>query len=508
MTLNLSDEVSSFHELYLLSGELVSDLPGSKVSLNPSVEDVAKALLIRSEFISLVNHHCVLSIEKAARIIFHSGHTFSQASFQVACAPYIAKTAPAPLTIPCERADLYNVTGTPDYENARYHPYSSCACDCCYLPIGSASFILESGQFGTQDWVSKDKDQLGEISQRISQECLAWSGENAFCEVCWSTRAFLFATDFWQQQPDIFLHFLRMYWQVPTPGLWLDLLTSAFLRADELGREVSLMTEHEPKSQSPLDPGPNLWFGKTTVLSEVLQTHILNELRDLRPVQEWCAANFVSWEDIVNVLRATFSLRDLRRILINPDKFLSEQVQNLRPVQVKIAIGRLINILKQVTSTEIDLRVAAQALQGINSAEVESHLKSLANVSRHPRDVLADIASSKGSMGIIWTIAVHPRLTHIRERFARGPPSDFALPSTSFTPFIVSPPIDPQHYHRRISKRVRVVDYILKRARRRTLSNPLTYDRHFLLRYQSIAILVVSSYVDNRQLKTIDIERL
>lgn len=177
--------------IYSLGGTLLFRCLGTE-NQTARLDRAAETLAVRREFVAIVGDQCLLSVERAAQVLAGSDAL--------------------------ERREC---------------------CENCDLPVGPTSFVLQRGDFGTGDWRHRERDAIGEIAEEVSRDFLCWSGDNTFCNVCWSTRAFLFAFDEWRQEPEGFLKLLRMYWgrDVPAPGRWIDLLSSMFARIDELEEE-------------------------------------------------------------------------------------------------------------------------------------------------------------------------------------------------------------------------------------------------------------------------------
>ena len=59
-------------------------------------------------------------------------------------------------------------------------------CECCFSDLRIAERrVLEENEYGTADWGYENSDE--EI-----RECVAWSGRNDFCEMCYTLRAFVY----------------------------------------------------------------------------------------------------------------------------------------------------------------------------------------------------------------------------------------------------------------------------------------------------------------------------
>ena len=180
--------------IYSQDGTLLFRCSGTE-SQADLLDRAAEALAVRREVVTIVGDNTLISVEKAALISFST----------------------------CDRSS-----------RLRRRLFSTC--DRCSLPLGPSSFVLKAGCFGTRGWRQQKKDAIGEIAEELSREFLGWTGDNIFCNVCWSTRAFLFRFDVWRQEPELYLKLLRRHWgrDVPEPGRWIELVDSMFSRVDEL----------------------------------------------------------------------------------------------------------------------------------------------------------------------------------------------------------------------------------------------------------------------------------
>ena len=70
--------------------------------------------------------------------------------------------------------------GSHDYDRRYY------SCECCSSDLRIAEqCVLETNEYGTWDWGHENSDE--EI-----RDCVAWSGGNKFCKMCYTLRAFVY----------------------------------------------------------------------------------------------------------------------------------------------------------------------------------------------------------------------------------------------------------------------------------------------------------------------------
>ena len=105
-----------------------------------------------------------------------------------------------------------------------------------------AGHVLREGEFGTTQWAADQGSggSLAKLAETISKDWLAWSGDNTFCSTCWTTRAYLFGFDAWEEYPHTYCRLLRECCEhdVVEPPRWVALLHAWMDNQDRIEEEA------------------------------------------------------------------------------------------------------------------------------------------------------------------------------------------------------------------------------------------------------------------------------
>ena len=247
-----------FEVIYSLGGEAVlipahqpdscSTPPGAAAAETAAVRTaavkavaIAKVLGVRPEAVRLVGKNFLLDPSELAKWILDG-----------------EKAEPKGLRDTYMR-ELANArgAGTPGFREDE--------CCSCQLSLGPGPRELEADDFGAGDWVATGNGPQ-KILQEISQKLLGWSPGCYFCEVCWSSGAYLYTVIESNRRQRLYALCSSAGIPAPPPDKWSDLLAEAYdlidLKEEEADLTLrvardSIRMQTEAQEQRLLEAEPN-----------------------------------------------------------------------------------------------------------------------------------------------------------------------------------------------------------------------------------------------------------